>query len=372
MACSPAIRVHGIPPSLPSYENVGLQVRTELDRDARWLSVPLLAVEVSQPNATSNNFYHHTVSVATLEFNGPATFRATIEKGVKVQSAVVRPRSRGIQTIRGEDGCVTFTLNEPQDVMLEFNGDKWKAIHIVCNPIHLEAPTSDSDDTWYFGPGLNQGSAYERVSKGDGVNLMVPSGKKVYLASGAYITCRLNFVDVSKCVVYGHGIIYSPEGGYVYREHGGAIHMSHANEIKVEGVTSIGARGFSLSAGECRNIHVDRYRSFSSAGNGDGIDFFCSSDILIENCFLRNSDDCIALYSHRWNWYGDSANITIRNCVLLPDMAHAINMGTHGNPDKPETTTNVRVSNIDILDHEENQEWYQGTIAVNAGDANTL
>jgi hypothetical protein len=85
---------------------------------------------------------------------------------------------------------------------------------------------------------------------------------------------------------------------------------------------------------------------------------------------LRNSDDTIALYSHRWDWYGDSKNILIQNCVLLPDVAHAINMGTHGNPAKPETTSNVTIKNIDILDHEENQLWYQGCIAINAADEN--
>lgn len=62
-------------------------------------------------------------------------------------------------------------------------------------------------------------------------------------------------------------------------------------------------------------MHVDGYRSFTFDTNGDGVDFFCSSDILIENCSLRNLDDNIALHSHRWDWYGDSTNITIRNCV---------------------------------------------------------
>jgi hypothetical protein len=146
--------------------------------------------------------------------------------------------------------------------------------------------------------------------------------------------------------------------------------MSRASNIRVEGVTSLGAMGFGLSAGECKDVTVDRYRSFSSAGNGDGIDFFCSSNITIENCFLRSSDDTIALYSHRWDWYGDSKNILIQNCVLLPDVAHAINMGTHGNPEKPETTSNVAIRNIDILDHEENQLWYQGCIAINVADEN--
>jgi hypothetical protein len=148
--------------------------------------------------------------------------------------------------------------------------------------------------------------------------------------------------------------------------------MSQASNIRVEGVTSLGANGFSLSAGECTNVHVNRYRSFSSSGNGDGVDFFCSSDIIIENCFLRNSDDTIALYSHRWDWYGDSSNITIQNCVLLPDIAHAIMIGTHGNCANPETTSNVTIRNIDILDQEENQLWYQGCIAINAADSNLI
>ncbi|MBR0442755.1 MAG: hypothetical protein IIX15_00285, partial [Clostridia bacterium] len=32
------------------------------------------------------------------------------------------------------------------------------------------------------------------------------------------------------------------------------------------------------------------------------IDLMCCRDVTIDNIFLRNSDDCIALYNHRW-WY---------------------------------------------------------------------
>lgn len=45
-------------------------------------------------------------------------------------------------------------------------------------------------------------------------------------------------------------------------------------------------------------------------------------------------------------------------------------MGTHGNPAKPETTSNVIIRYIDILDHEKNQMRYQGCIAINAADMN--
>ncbi|KAF6827718.1 glycoside hydrolase family protein [Colletotrichum plurivorum] len=369
MASSQALKVYDNPPGIPISGDFVIEARPAPpgDEDVQpWSRIPAYAVEVANANITGNAFNRHTVALASFDISGPVTVRVKYTAGA-VEKAAIRPRSLGIPAgVEGDE--ITFSLDRSRDLMLEINGDKWKALHLLVNTIDADAPTQDTDEIWYFGPGINQGSAYSKVT--DGVNLMVPSGKTIYLAGGAFITCRLNFVGVSNCGVRGHGFILGPEGGYVYREHGGAIHMSRASNIAVQGVTSIGANGFSLSAGECKKVHIDRYRSFSFAGNGDGIDFFCSSDITIENCFLRNSDDTIALYSHRWDWYGDTKNITIRNCVLLPDIAHAINMGTHGNPANPETTGNIRISNIDILDHEENQLWYQGCIAINAADEN--
>ncbi|KAI0102960.1 pectin lyase fold/virulence factor, partial [Nemania sp. FL0031] len=362
------IEVPGAVQDIPLDTDFTVEIRpVDSGTNDAWSTVPAYTTDVANVNLESNVFNRHPIAIASFDFQGAVQVRVRSLR-CNVHSAAVRPLSAGISSsVHGN--CITFTLEKPRDVMLEINGSKWHALHLITNEIDSDAPTGDSDDVWYFGPGVNNGSAYAQVT--DGVNLDVPSGKTVYIASGAFITCRLNFRDVINSGVRGHGFIYSPQGGYVEREWGGAIHMTGSRNILVQGVTSIAAMGFSLSAGECRNVHVDRYRSFSFAGNGDGVDFFCSSDILIENCFLRNSDDTIALYSHRWQWYGDSSNITIRNCVLLPDIAHAINMGTHGNPDKPETTTNVLVQNIDILDHDENQMWYQGCMAINAADENT-
>ncbi|KAJ5753668.1 uncharacterized protein N7511_007821 [Penicillium nucicola] len=364
---SSSIRVYDPPPGLSINSDFVIQVQLKNKRtEERWYQVAAYAIDMANASTVCNDFNRHSVAVASFDLSRPVTVRVTYTGG-SVKSAAVRPASRGIDA-HLQQNEITFTLDHAQDVMLELNGDKWKALHLLTNTINPDPPTKDAKDVWYFGPGINQGGAYSRVT--DGVNLMVPSGTTVYLAGGAFVTCRINFIGVSNSSLKGHGFILGPERGYAVREHGGAVHMSQSSHIKVEGVTSLGAQGFSFSAGECNNVHVDRYRSFSSSGNGDGVDFFCSSDIMIENCFLRNSDDNIALYSHRWNWYGDSSRITIQNCVLLPDIAHAINMGTHGNPDKPETTSDITIRNIDILDHEENQMWYQGCIAINVADSN--
>ncbi|VUC28783.1 unnamed protein product [Clonostachys rosea] len=368
MAATSEVRTYAVPENIGINASFDVHVRAVRMEGAEWEPAPAIGIYAATVNTSRNEFDHKEIGVSSINVRG--RFEVKISYiGEDVRNAVVRPLALGI-VAKVQGNTITFTLDEPRDVMVEINNDKWKALHLLANRIDDAAPTGDTDDVWYFGPGINQGSASANVT--DGVNLFVPSGKTVYLAPGAFITHRLNFVEVSGASVQGHGFILDPKGGYKQRELGGAIYMHRASKILVRGVTSLGAIGFSLSAGECLDVHVDGYRSFSSSGNGDGVDFFCSSNILIENCFLRNSDDNIALYSHRWDWYGDSKDIIIRNCVLLPDIAHAINMGTHGNPAKSETTSNIRISNIDILDHDENQVWYQGCIAINASDENVF
>jgi hypothetical protein len=56
----------------------------------------------------------------------------------------------------------------------------------------------------------------------------------------------------------------------------------------------------------------------------------------------------------------------------LADVAHPILVGTHGDPKRPASIRNIKISNVDSLDHEEPQVWYQGCIALNAGDGNLL
>ena len=59
----------------------------------------------------------------------------------------------------------------------------------------------------------------------------------------------------------------------------------------------------------------------------------CCRNVTIDNVFMRNSDDCAALYNHRWDWRGGSSDITVKNSVLWADIAHPINIGGHGDAD---------------------------------------
>ncbi|PSN61191.1 pectin lyase-like protein [Corynespora cassiicola Philippines] len=353
------IRVHAVPEGVAASSDFVVQAR--IPGCDNWSSLPTYSVNASEQNFTRNQFNVHPLTVSSLDYDqGPLEVRAQYKAGA-VHSASIRPISLEIPTtIEGD--VISFKLDRHVDLMLEINDDKWQALHLLTNEIDHEAPTEDSENVWYFGPGLNNGSAYAKV---DGGNLTVPSHTTLYLDSGAFLNARVYFNNVTNSSIRGHGFLYnSPNGG--------AILIERSTNILVEGVTSFNASGFTLTTGEAKNVHINRYRAFTSAGNGDGLDFFCSQDILAENCFLRNSDDTLAIYGHRWDYYGETRNITFRDSVVLPDFAHPVNIGTHGNPESPETLSGIHISNIDVLDHNEGQMWYQGCIAINAGDANRV
>ncbi|KAH7075314.1 glycoside hydrolase family 28 protein [Paraphoma chrysanthemicola] len=344
--------------------------------ETEWSSITAVTTNAACANITRNEFDTHAIAVASLSLppGGSLDFRIRYNH-TELKAAAIRPASLGIQTVI-QDGCVYFALDRAVDVMLEMNNDKWQALHLLVNEVESEDPMEDGDSLWYFGCGVNNGRAYEQVHDGQ---LVVPSNTTVYLARGAFLTAQVVFTNVENSSIQGPGCIFRPGDTYVAsasrrpRElDGGAILIERSNNILVQGVTSLRSFGFSLPIVEGHNVHINHFRSFSGYGNGDGIDLFCCRDVLIENCFLRNSDDTIAIYGHRWDYCGDTLNIQVRNCTLLPDIAHPIQIGTHGNPNKPETFSNIHISGIDILDHCEHQMWYQGCISINAADENLI
>jgi len=87
---------------------------------------------------------------------------------------------------------------------------------------------------------------------------------------------------------------------------------------------------------------------------------------------MRNSDDNIAIYGHRWNYYGDVRHVTVENSTLWADVAHPILVGTHGDTANPDTLEDIEFRNLDILDQREPQLDYQGCMSLNAGDGNLI
>jgi len=97
-----------------------------------------------------------------------------------------------------------------------------------------------------------------------------------------------------------------------------------------------------------------------------------SNDVLIENVFNRNSDDCTTVYGTRGKYSGGCRNITMQHSTLWADVAHPILVGTHGSTPNKDTLQDLSYIDIDILDHNEAQIDYQGCMSLDAGDNNLI
>ncbi|ENH70180.1 hypothetical protein FOC1_g10004166 [Fusarium oxysporum f. sp. cubense race 1] len=235
----------------------------------KWEKIETYQPVHNEVNFTTGGSIKHNSSLAYFDFNGTVEIQARYLND-RVSKAVIRPYSLNL-TPKRSGSVVTFTLNEPRDVIVQVNDDIFD----------------------------------------------------------------------------------------VYR----------SSNVLIERIVGI---NFLPRAYESKDVTFSHWRDFSAVQWGDGMDVYCCENVLIDSVFLRNSDDCIAVYAHRNEWYGNSTNITIQNSILWADVAHPINIGTHGNTEDPETIAGLTIRNIDILDQREGQVDYQGTIALNPGDGNLV
>jgi hypothetical protein len=320
----------------------------------KWETVEAYQATVAEANITTGSSIYHYTSAAYFDFSAPVDVSIEYMGPDPIKSVQLRPYSYSIKpVIKGKK--ILFTLPEPRNIVIQVNNDIFDCLHLFSNAIDPNPPSADDPNVIYFGPGVHS------VANG---TTNVASGKTVYVAGGAVVTSNFAFQNVSNASIRGRGVVNHSKAG--------ALLVESSKNITVEDLIFLNPNGYTLTAGEADGLTVKNIRSFSSVGWGDGLDFFCCKNVMVDGVFMRNSDDCVALYQHRWNYYGNSSNITIQNSALWADVAHPINIGTHGNSENPETMDGVTIRNIDILRQHELQQLYEGTLAINVGDENLV
>ncbi len=141
----------------------------------------------------------------------------------------------------------------------------------------------------------------------------------------------------------------------------------------IENLIFINPPHYTVALGNCGNVVIRNIKSFSCEGWSDGVDMMNCRNVLVEGCFLRTSDDCVAIYGSRWDYHGGSREITVRHMTLWADVAHPTMIGVHGDHRKEgDVIEKILFENIDILEHHEFQPGYLGALAINAGDRNLV
>lgn len=294
-------------------------------------------------------------SMVQFDFSGKVEVRVKKNNGT-LNSVAIRPSSKGINpTVKGN--VITFTLDRPEDLSVECDGDHLHNLHIFTNPIDGSHPKKGDKGVMYFDAGWHE-PTNEKDKSFD-----IPSNTVVYMEPGAVLNGKIVCDSVENVKICGRGMLVRPEEG---------VEITFSKNVTIDGLTVIDPRHYTVYGGQSNGVTVKHLRSFSFQGWSDGVDLMCCSNVLVDSVFMRNSDDGIALYNHRWDFYGGTRDVTVRNSTLWADVAHPVNIGGHGNYENAETMERVHISNIDILDHAEDDPPYEGCIAIDAGDRNLI
>ncbi|MDR2814049.1 MAG: glycoside hydrolase family 28 protein [Prevotellaceae bacterium] len=312
----------------------------------QWQETPTYLVKVDKVRAATH--YAEKASMAYFDFSGEVEVSVTLN-AKKIDSARVRPLSYGIEPkVAGK--TLTFKLDKPRNLSVEVNGDIFHNLHLFANPIDSFIPDEKDQNLIYFGAGIH---ALENGK------MYVPSGKTVYVAGGAVLMGQILVENARDVKIMGRGIVdHTVKMG---------VHVANSKNVTVEGIFCTQCAVGGSDSALIRNVKVISYY-----GWGDGMNVFASSNVRYDGVFCRNSDDCHTVYATRKNFTGSSKNITMKNATLWADVAHPIQIGTHGNTKNPDVIENLCYTNIDILDHKEQQIDYQGCMSINAGDGNFI
>ncbi len=326
-------------------------------------------------------------SMAYFDFNGKVEVEVSFPGYYYIYKAQIRPLSLNIEP-EIERKSIRFVLDKPANLAIEINKERYHNLHLFAGAIE-EAPDKNAENTLvvkgsldrdgFIGDGIN--AALEKMPEGrtlyveSGIYYIgecmwhLPSHTNIYLEGGAILIGGLAFENGEDLHISGRGMLYMADFKRFSSMNG--IRLNHSKNITLENLMFINPPHYTVSLGDCENVTIRNIKSFSCEGWSDGIDMMSCRDVTVDGGFLRTSDDCVAIYASRWDNYGDARNIKVSNLVLWADVAHATNIGTHGNHiGDGDTIENVVFENIDILEHHEYQAGYLGALSINVGDKN--
>ncbi|RCW42439.1 glycosyl hydrolase family 28, partial [Paenibacillus prosopidis] len=301
-------------------------------------------------------------SIAYFDTDGPVDLSITYNSGT-VTSAAVHPTSKGI-TPAVNGNTMTFSISGPTKLSLEVNGNINNNLHLFVNPLEVNPPSPTDPNVIYLGPGVHNQS------------YVVPSGKTLYLAGGGVINGNVMFQSANNAKFLGRGMLSRPN-------YGGLV-INFSNNITVDGIIvnnygNANGGGTGANIGNSSNVLLNNVKWFSHKKWTDGINVYGSNNVTINDAYFRTGDDSIAIYATRQgggeSYWGNTQNIKVSNTILMPDVAHPINIGTHGDPTAPGegvVIDNVRFENIDILTHNSQSCSRALNIGIISGDGNLI
>lgn len=277
----------------------------------------------------------------------PADFPARVEvavTGEPFHRATVRPLAKGI-TAAADSRVARFTLDRPEKLSIDLEGRK--ALYLFAQPPENNPPAADTTGVVTFPSGQ-----ITEVPV-----LALNAGQTLYLPGGSVFKGRIQIRGQGGVRVCGHGII---DGSFHDQARDGAppcVILDRCDQALVEDVTMIRPQGWMLLLGACRGVTVRNLKQIGEVMSSDGIDIVGCRDVLVEDCFLHNNDDCVVVKACHVNAgktdgtavdaRANVENIRVRRCTFANWTAG--NAMEIGHELSTETVRDIVFEDIDVL-----------------------
>ncbi|MCR5715796.1 MAG: hypothetical protein K6G23_03000 [Lachnospiraceae bacterium] len=351
---------------------------------------PLGAPEWTKASAYRVNVDMHDVRASSMlyfDFTGAVEVEVTMPGYYEIYRVDIRPLSLGIKA-EFQQKTLRFILDRPVNISVEVNKERFHNLHIFAGKIEgRHTPANElvlepcRGDVGFAGDAIS--AKLSQMPKGRTLRIKpgfyyisesiwhLPSDTNICLEGGAVLVGGLAFEHGRNLHIYGKGILYLADFARFSSING--IRLCFANNVVIEDLCLINPPHYSIYLGSCKDVTIRGIKSFSCEGWSDGIDMMSCRNVLIEHCFLRTSDDCIAIYGSRWEHYGSTTHIRVRNCTLWADVAHPTLIGAHGDhAHEGDVIEDIVIEDIDVLEHHEYQSGCLGVCAICAGDQNRV
>ncbi len=282
-----------------------------------------------------------TVSWVSFDLHGPVEVEVHLSRMVDQVEAL--PTSAGVVAQLVDPTTVRLRIDRPGALLLRFD-DAWYL------PLHLFADSPESTipagpEVIRFGPGVHHPG-----------NIPLRSGQTLQIDGGAVVHGTVRAVG-DRITIRGRGILcashvpqgQAPDGIDAFGNP--MVQFRDGRDCRIEGVTLLDSPNWTLVAHRIDGWRVDGVRIFSERGwSTDGINPCNCRDVLIERCFVRSKDDCVAVkglldQSEPGTWT-PIHDIEVRHCVCWSDNNNALVVGCET---RASAITRIRFHDLDIL-----------------------
>jgi hypothetical protein len=254
------------------------------------------------------------VIAALVPADFPAVVEVTVPAGREPATATVRPLSRGLSAAL--DGrTLRLTLERPEKISLDL-GPGAKPLYLFIQPPENAPPAPGTPGVITFPAG--------QITEIDCLTL--EDGQTLYLPGGAVLRGRILVKGRRGIRLCGHGIL---DGSYHDRSKGESFQLCVLGECPgalVEDLTFVRPQSWMLVLAACDGAIVRNLKQIGEVISSDGIDVVGCRDVLIEDCFLHNNDDCVVIKStvinarrspaERIDARRDVQNVLVQRCTF--------------------------------------------------------